>query len=95
MRSFQDYTIFNSVNPDTLTPKARKPMPFPLENFDTEISDAYAQVDKVLHKLDAALANPINHTPARRRKLKALKYKAKTCAHLIKEIATECNELWF
>ncbi len=95
MRSFQDYTIFNSVNPDTLTPKARKPLPFPLENFDQEISDAYAQVDKVIAKLKAAMSNPMNDTPARKRRLKALHYKAKTCAHLIREIAAECSELWF
>lgn len=70
-------------------------MPFPLENFDTEISEAYAQVDRILLKLKAATENPINQTPARKRKLKALQYKAKTCAHLIREIAVECNDLWF
>ena len=95
MRSFQDYTIFNSVNPDTLTPKVRKPMPFPLENFEEELSTIYAQLDRVLIKLDAAKSNPINKTPAREKRLKALHYKAKTCAKLIQEISTKSSELWY
>jgi len=32
MKSIVDYTIFNSVEQDALTPKAKKPLPFPLEN---------------------------------------------------------------
>lgn len=95
MRSFQDYTIFNSVNPDTLTPKVRKPMPFPLENFEEELSNIYAQLDRVLIKIKAAQNNPINHTPARSKRLKALHYKTKTCSKLIKEISEKSSELWY
>lgn len=95
MRSFQDYTIFNSVNPDTLTPQVRKPLPFPLENFEQEILNVYTNMHTVLVKLKAAQENPINHTPARKRRLKKLSYKAKTCLNLIKEISSECQELWY
>lgn len=95
MRSFQDYTIFNSVNPDTLTPKVRKPMPFPLENFEEELSTIYAHLDRVLIKLEAAQHNPINKTPARQKRIKALQYKAKTCSKLIKEISIKSSEMWY
>ena len=95
MKSIADYTIFNSVNPDSLTPKAKKPMPFPLENFDEEIGVAYQHIDKILGKLAAAERNPINNTLAKKRRLKSLKYKTKTCLQLIKEISVSCSELWF
>lgn len=95
MESFQSHTIFNSINTDALTPKARKPMPFPLENFENELADAYAQVDRIILKLNAALTNPVNHSPAKKRRLKALRYKTKTCAKLLKEVAAESAELWF
>jgi len=95
VRSFQDYTIFNSVNPDTLTPQTRKPMPFPLENFEQEILNVYTDMHTILTKLRAAQENPINDTSARKRRLKKLAYKTRTCLNLIKEISTECQELWY
>lgn len=95
MKSISDYTIFNSVNPDALTPKEKKPMPFPLENFDEEIGICYQHLDRIVVKLQAAEQNPINQTPARKRRLKSLKYKAKTCMKLVKEISVSCSELWF
>ena len=95
MKSILDYTIFNSVNPDCLTPNVKKPMPFPLENFDEEIGIVYQHLDRIFIKLEAAAINPINKTPARQKRLKSLKYKAKTCMNLIKEISVSCSELWF
>jgi hypothetical protein len=93
--SFKDASIFNTVNPSALEPKSKKPMPFPLENFDSEISDAYFQMSRILTKLKAAEENPTNHTPARKRRLKSLQYKTKSCLGLIKEISRQCSELWF
>lgn len=95
MKSISDYTIFNSINPDSLTPKTKKPMPFPLENFDEEIGIAYQHIDKIFAKLAAAEQNPINNTPARKKRLKSLKYKTKTCLQLLKEVSSSCSELWF
>lgn len=95
MKSISDYTIFNTVNPDTLEPRAKKPMPFPLENFDQEIGFAYEKVNNILIKLEAAESNPINKTPARKRRLKSLKYKIKTCLQLIREVSISCSELWY
>jgi hypothetical protein len=95
MKSVVDYTIFNSVDPDMMTPKAKKPMPFPLENFDEEIGISYNHMTRILAKLKAAENNPINKTPARLKRLKSLKYKAQTCMKLIKELSSSCSELWF
>ena len=95
MKSISDYTIFNSINPDSLTPNAKKPMPFPLENFDEEIGIVYQHLDRIFLKLQAADENPINNTPAKRKRLKSLKYKAKTCMKMVKEISASCAELWF
>lgn len=94
-KSVLDFNIYNSINPDALTPQQRKPMPFPLENFDEHIGDIYQKLDIILKKLEAAAINPVNDTPARKRRLKALKYKTKTCSQLIKEISKGCSELWF
>lgn len=95
MKSIIDYTIFNSVNPDSLTPKVKKSLPFPLENFEEEMATAYEKVDKIFRKLEAACQNPVNSTPARKRRLKSLKYKTKTCLQLLKEINASTAELWF
>ena len=95
MKSVIDYTIFNSVNPDALTPNTKKPMPFPLENFDEEIGIAYQHLDRIVAKIKAAKLNDINKSPARSRRLKSLEYKANTCKKLLKEISVSCSELWF
>ena len=49
-------------------------------------SDHFLVGARLRLKLKAAQQNPINHTPARKRRLKKLSYKAKTCLNLIKEI---------
>jgi hypothetical protein len=95
MNSINDYTIFNSVNPDALTPKATKPLPFPLENFDQQIGVSYDNLCIVLTKLEAAEKNPVNNTPARKRRLKSLKYKTKTAMQLVREVSASVTELWF
>lgn len=93
MDSVNDYTIFNSVNPDSLTPAAARHLPFPLENLDEDLGKAYQQLDRIFSKLNAAEQNPINKTPARTRRLKSLKYKTNTCLKLIKEISRSSSEL--
>jgi hypothetical protein len=95
VKSFQDYTVFNTINPDTITPKAKKSMPFPLENFGEEISDVYVRLDRIGNKLIAAESNPVNDTKARQERLKRLKYKIQTCIKLIKEVDRQCQELWY
>lgn len=95
MKSIRDYTIFNSINPDALVPKAQKPMPFPLENFDQEIAVSYDKLDLILKKIQAAERNPINNTPARKRRLKSLKYKIKTAMQFVREVSVSCSELWY
>ena len=95
MNAILKHNIYNSINPDSLEPKAKKPMPFPLENVDTEISDAYAKVDLLLTKLKAARENPINSSPAKIKRLTSLQYKTKTCLNLLKEISKQCSELWY
>ena len=95
MRSFQDYTIFNSVNPDTLAPKAKKPLPFPLETLDADVADIYASLDRVKAKLEAAKENPVNQTPAKQRRLKTILYRAKTCLRFLQDISNSSQELWF
>lgn len=94
-KSILDSNIYNSINPDAITPQQRKPMPFPLENFDEQIGDVYQKLDVILKKLEAASKNPVNNTPARKRRLVSLKYKTKTCLKLVKEISVGCSELWF
>ena len=95
MKSIHDYNIFNSINPNSLVPQAKKQLPFPLENFDEDVANCYDQVQQILTKLEAAKQNPINHTPARKRRLKSLIYKAKTCKTFLKEISVSCSELWY
>lgn len=95
MKPGSDYTIFNSIDPDALTPKPAKPLPFPLENMDEEIGMAYQHLDRIAQKLGAARENPINNTPAKRKRLKALEYKCKASMQFIKDISQDVTDLWF
>lgn len=95
MNSILDSTIYNSVNPDALTPKPKKQMPFPLENFDEEIGVCFQHLERIITKLEAAQSNPINNTPARQKRLKSLLYKINTSRRLVREVSTSCSELWF
>jgi len=95
VRSFADYTLYNTQNPDLLAPKAKKPMPFPLENIDEEIAAAYNQVNQLLLKFKAANQNPVNNTKARTSRIKSLCFKANTCLHLLKSISAQYQDLWF
>lgn len=95
MKSVIDYNIFNSINPDAITPQVKKPMPFPLENFDEDVATCYNYLETILVKLRSSKSNPINDTPARKKRLNALLYKANTCKKLLKEISVSCSELWY
>ena len=93
MNSFQDYSIFNAANPSALEPVRTKTLPFPLENVDTEICDVYVQLDRLLARVVASKISPVNQTPARKKRLKSLDYKVRSCMHLIKEISTQVQGL--
>lgn len=95
MSALTDYNIFSSIDPSAMEPKEKKPMPFPLENFDEEIASVYEKTSRILAKIQAAQQNPINNTPARKRRLKSLKYKIKTCLQLMQEVSISCSELWY
>lgn len=95
MRSFADYTLFNTQNPDVLMPKAKKPMPFPLENFDEDIAETYKKVNELLGKIKAAQANPVNNTKARKSCLTSIEYKINTCIRLLKNSSAQVQNLWF
>jgi hypothetical protein len=95
MKSILDQNIFNTVNPSAFDPKPKKPLPFPLENFDEELGVAYEQVNRILIKLEAAEKNPINNSPAKIKRLRSLKYKVKTCLKFLKEVSVACSDLWF
>ena len=95
MRSFADYTLFNTQNPDALAPKPVRPMPFPLENFDQDIADTYVKVDDLLRKIQAAQQNPVNNTKARQSRLDSLEYKIKSCLHLLKATSAQVQDLWY
>ncbi len=94
MRSFADYTLYNTQNPDILAPKAKKPMPFPLENFDQDIADTYVKVDELMRKIKAAQQNPVNNTDARKSRLDSLEYKIKSCLKLLKSTSEQVQDLW-
>jgi hypothetical protein len=95
MNSILDYNVFNTINPDALAPKEPKHRPFPLENFDEEVASAYQKIELILRKLEAATHNPANDTPAKKKRLKSLRYKTRTCMQLLREISTACDDIWY
>ena len=95
MTSISDHTIFSSIDPSSLEPKQKRSMPFPLENMDQEIADLYQNFAKLLGRFQAAEQNPVNSTLGRKKKLKSIKYKIKTCMSLMQEISLSCSELWY
>ena len=95
MKSFQDYAMFNSVNPTFTEPRPKKAMPFPLENIDQEIADTYDLLKRLTAKLKAAQENPVTNSKAKQKRLESLQYKTKTCMKLIKEVSLQVQDLWF
>lgn len=93
MSNFKEYTIFNSVDPASLTPKQAHFAPFPLEDIDHEISTAYAEMKKIMSKFVLAKKNPTTDTPAKKRRLKSLIYKTQTILTLLQEINSSVSEL--
>lgn len=95
MNSFQDFSVFNSVNPDTITPKIKKPLPFPLENIDESIADVYAKLDRIMAQLHAAKQNPVNGTKAKQKRIAGVMYKIDACMKMVKTADIQIQELWF
>jgi hypothetical protein len=95
MKSFQDYALFNSVDPTSTEPKPRKAMPFPLEKIDQEMADTYDLLKRLTAKLKTAQENPVTDTKAQQKRLESLQYKTKTCMKLIKEVSLQVQDLWF
>lgn len=95
MKSILDQTIFNSVDPNALAPKVSKPLPFPLENFDQELSSVYDQLYRLRVKAQAAKKNPVNETPARKKHITQMEYKLKTALKLIEQVSISGSRLWF
>lgn len=95
MNSLRDHSIFNQINPDMLQPKERKPLPYPLENVEEDIATCYSLTDRLYQKLKIAQLNPVNDTPARKKRINSLMYKTKTCMKLLKDISNTSAELWF
>lgn len=88
--------LVNSSAPSNIvTPKVKPPMPFPLDFVDRDIAEAYSLLKRIHMKLEACSNNPINNTPARKRRIKKLKYKTTACTNLLKQISFEITELWF
>jgi hypothetical protein len=95
VNSFSDFNLYNNQHPDVLSPMAKKPMPFPLENLDAELGDVYMLVDRIHSKIKAARRNPINNTKARQSRLDSLQYKTKTVLRLIKTISEQSQDLFY
>lgn len=95
MNSFLGYNTVSQVNPNGLAPLPRKSAPFPLETIDEDVAEAYEKIHRVCSKLEAALQNPVNKSPAKQKKLKSLVYKAKSSLKMIRDISIETSKLWF
>jgi hypothetical protein len=96
MDLFQNFVSKNNFSTDALSPKERKPYPFPLERLEEDIATAYELIDRIYKKIQTSETNPINNSSdARKKRIKSLKYKTKTCLSLLKQISVESSELWF
>ena len=91
--SLKDFSIFNTSNPEVINPRTKATLPFPLENIDIQLANAYEEVAKILTKIQASSANPVNDTPARKRKLEAILYKGNTVLKMLKEISLNVDTL--
>ncbi|NCX56028.1 MAG: hypothetical protein EBW87_02370 [Burkholderiaceae bacterium] len=85
----------NKAQAIAVDPKARHPLPFPLENLSQDIATAYANIDGILNKVNASLSNPVNGSPARQKHIKSILYKTKTCKELLETINKQCEQLWY
>lgn len=89
----QDQTIFSRVSPDLFAQSTNKLIPFPLENLDQDVANAYMYIDRIHIKLKAALKNPLNSSPAKQKQIKRLLYKTKTALTIFKDFYSAIAEI--
>jgi hypothetical protein len=78
-----------------LQPNAKKRLPYPLENIEEQLADAYFDLDLIRKRIEVAKRNNVvNLTPERIKRLKKMQYKINTAMSLIKVLTRDLDDFW-
>jgi hypothetical protein len=87
---FQDY-----INPNELTPVVKRPLPFPLENIEEQLAEAYYQLDSIRKRIEIVKRNNVTSlTSLRIKKLKRMQYKINTAMAVVRDLTRELDDFW-
>jgi predicted transglutaminase-like cysteine proteinase len=87
---FQDF-----INTDELAPVAKKQLPFPLENIEEQLAEAYYQLDSIRKRIEVVKRNNVTSlTPKRITKLKRMQYKINTTMAIVRDLTRELDDFW-
>jgi len=85
----------NFINPDVLTPASKKSLPFPLENIEEQLAEAYYQLDSIRKRIEVVKRNNVTSlTPTRIKKLKRMQYKINTAMAVVRDLTRELDDFW-
>jgi hypothetical protein len=80
---------------NALQPKAKKHLPYPLENIEEQLADVYFNLDVIRKRIEVTKRNNVtNLTPERIKRLKKMQYKINTAMALIKTLTRDFDDFW-
>jgi len=80
---------------NALQPKAKKRLPYPLENIEETLADVYFSLDTIRKRIEVVKRNNVTSlTPARLKRLRKMQYKANTAMSLIKALTRDLDDFW-
>jgi hypothetical protein len=78
-----------------LQPKAKKHLPFPLENIEEQLADVYFALDLIRKRIEVTKRNNVvNLTEGRLKRLEKMQYKINTAMALIKVLTRDFDNFW-
>lgn len=87
---FQDF-----INQDEITPAVKRPLPFPLENIEEQLAEAYYQLDNIRKRIEVVKRNNVTSlTPTRIKRLKKMQYKINTAMAVVRDLTRGLDDFW-
>lgn len=85
----------NFIDQSEMTPAVKKPLPFPLENIEEQLAEAYYQLDNIRKRIEVVKRNNVTSlTPTRIKRLKKMQYKINTAMAVVRDLTRALDDFW-
>lgn len=87
--------IGGNVNMLNIAPTTKRLLPFPLENIEEDLGDAYFKLDTIRKRIEVVKrSNGTSLTKERDLKLKKMQYKINTAMSFIRKLVLDLDDFW-